>query len=374
MKGTRPRAGDRDFKNRLRKLLKYAWACFLHCGGDRVSGKRKLLQEDAILVLTFHRVLSDTEAAVTSSLPGMVVRTGTFDALLRFLHDHFEVVTLTPELPAFTCGRKKLRVLLTFDDGWSDTYSNAFPLAKREAAPFTVFVCPALVGKIAPFWPERAVREWRRSGGAGFRFATVTELIEGMKRMPVHERASLPLMQGGELPADPPEPNLRTMGWPEIEELQANGIAIGSHTNEHKLLNHCTIEERRRELEISKTNLEERCEIPCLAFAYPNGNWDPEIAEEVRAGAYRYAFTTDAGAWTSTTDCFSIPRINISEPKLIGPDGKFSPAMFEYSVLRKAAGTQRAPMKHGSNLHRKDFASRFSRLSTWFSQRGLSRQ
>ncbi len=47
-----------------------------------------------------------------------------------------------------------MRIMFTFDDGWKDNYTNALPVIRELRIPVTVFVCPGLVGRTLPFWPE----------------------------------------------------------------------------------------------------------------------------------------------------------------------------------------------------------------------------
>ena len=55
---------------------------------------------------------------------------------------------------AIAASAGKLRVMFTFDDGWKDNYTNALPVMRARGIPATVFVCPGLVGRTLPFWPE----------------------------------------------------------------------------------------------------------------------------------------------------------------------------------------------------------------------------
>ena len=50
-----------------------------------------------------------------------------------------------------------------------------------------------------------------------------------------------------------------------------------------------------------------------LAFAYPNGGWNREVAGIVRDAGYRLAFTIEPGAVDCRDDCFNLPRVNIHE-------------------------------------------------------------
>ena len=51
---------------------------------------------------------------------------------------------------------------------------------------------------------------------------------------------------------------------------------------------------------------------------------------------FRFALTTEKGAWTPDCDPLAIPRMNVCEENVVGPGGRFSPAVFEYAIVWKA--------------------------------------
>ncbi len=75
----------------------------------------------------------------------------------------------------------------------------------------------------------------------------------------------------------------------------------------------------------------------CEMFAYPNGDVSPKVRDFVKDAGYRLAFTTRPGFWNKATDPLQIPRMNVSEEKVTGLTGRFSPAMFDYSMIWKAS-------------------------------------
>ena len=98
---------------------------------------------------------------------------------------------------------------------------------------------------------------------------------------------------------------------------------------------------RQAEITESKQAIEYMLGGRCEAFAYPNGDWSPEIRWMVEAAGYRIACTTDRGAWTAASDPLAIPRANICEENLMGPWGGFSPALFGYTTYWKAWRAER---------------------------------
>src|SRR3954466_10309219 len=134
----------------MRIFFHWAWILTLWITGRLWWAKRKVRNEGAV-VLTFHRVLRDEQSRKTASLPGMVVREGTFGALIAYLNENCTVIDLRDASPQASASAKP-RVAVTFDDGWSDTATVAFPALRLHRIPATVFICPNLVGQDMPFW------------------------------------------------------------------------------------------------------------------------------------------------------------------------------------------------------------------------------
>src|SRR5689334_14879344 len=138
---------------------KVFWAGILRASGMLYLAKR-WVRRSGTLVLTFHRVLDDAELQQTSSLPGMVVRQATFDNFLEYASEACAFVDLSRD-PDWRPG-SKIKVAVTFDDGWSDNATAAYPIARKYQAPMLIFIVADRMGAELPFWPERAVSALRQ--------------------------------------------------------------------------------------------------------------------------------------------------------------------------------------------------------------------
>ena len=68
-------------------------------------------------------------------------------------------------------------------------------------------------------------------------------------------------------------------------------------------------EERLRELLDSRRDLESRLNRPCRAFAFPNGDYLAESAEEAASAGYASAFTTDGRTVAANDSRYLLPRL-----------------------------------------------------------------
>ena len=328
---------------RIRSVVRRLWIHFLKASGCLWWAKRSLRRRGATVVLALHRVLDDFNFARTGSLPGIVLREETFRNLVKYVSERHKAVSISDVVPGSAC--KKLRMVFTFDDGWSDNLKSALPIARAYRIPFIVFVCPGLTGRKAPFWQEQVIANLR-SSSRPIAPAEINRIIEDLKRSREDERELriAEVMQKYGAPAGSAElfGGDSTLSLTEIVAMHGEGVAFGSHTQTHQILTCTTPNVVRKEVRESKIAIEIALGGPCRVFAYPNGNWSPEVKQILGEEGMRLALTTETGAWTADSDPLAIPRVNVSESTVVDRNGDFSRTMFDYSTIWKAwRGTKR---------------------------------
>ena len=321
--------------------LQIGWARVLQACGCLWWAKRQLRRRGAVLVLTFHRVLNDTEFRLTCSLPGIVVRRRTFESLAAYVDGKYEPVDFTQAIEA---PAGKLRVMFTFDDGWKDNYTNALPVVRAHGIPVTAFVCPGLIGRTLPFWPELIASLLGKSS-LPVSGAEIESLIENLKTYSTERRQQfIARLYTLHTPVDGRDTYQgdRTVSWDDIRAMDAAGVKFGCHTHTHQILTAVPAQTAREEVRESKRAIESALYRHCDLFAYPNGNTSAATRRILAEEGFTAAFTTQRGAWTSGTDPMSIPRFNVCEANVTGLTGRFSPAMFQYNVFWRAWRAMRA--------------------------------
>jgi peptidoglycan/xylan/chitin deacetylase (PgdA/CDA1 family) len=282
------------------------------------------------IVLGLHRVLPETDLQ-DSFEPEIAISDAVFEQLLILLRKEFRIVGLQQLLdqPGDIDGR--LRVALTFDDGWHDTYTNAFPLLLRYQVPATVFLCPGLLqeGEVLP--EERFVRIWRSCVSRGQLPLLLADLekwgLHGsssqdghtwsklLKRFPLD--AKLLLLNHLEKAYRVALPSHRRfLNWEEARIMQRSGICFGSHTVRHSTLATEQQPTLQQELVQSRQAIERRLGQPARFLAYPNGSYDERVTAAARQAGYSHAFTIEPGAVTRKTDRFAMPRICVADSVL----------------------------------------------------------
>jgi peptidoglycan/xylan/chitin deacetylase (PgdA/CDA1 family) len=201
-------------------------------------------------ILGYHRVgpyKSDHVPTVTEDA---------FERQLAFLAKlRYRVLSLAELAASLDRGEPQPRhaTVITFDDGYEETHSVAWPLLKRFGFPATVFVTPAEVGT------------------PGF------------------------------------------MTWEQVRELSADGFTIGSHTMHHSYLPLVDAGRLPEELVQSKQVIEERIGRPAEFLSYPVGGFTSAVQTVARQAGYRAACTTNRIMTDQALDRYALRRIKVTE-------------------------------------------------------------
>jgi peptidoglycan/xylan/chitin deacetylase (PgdA/CDA1 family) len=337
---------------KFRRVLHVAAANTLHYSGTLALWiwlRRKLLRRNEVCVLGLHRVLTKAEWKQSNSLPGMVILEETYLSLLAYLRRRFEVVSLEAFLgkPRHEPTSYKPLCLITFDDGWADTYSRAFRGLRTFSFPAVVFLATGFMGTRRGFWVEQVIKAWRSSPArehlqsalrqvsqAGPAVSSNVEaLVEWLARMPANRRnVILEHMLGADDGADAGVDVDRMLTWDQAREMNDAGVEIGSHTVSHPLLTYEDAASVEWELMRSKQTLEEKLGKKIRAFAYPNGDWSERVREQAAKAGYGCAFTTQPSWHDRRENPYTISRLVLHEGNIASHEGQFSPAMFDLTL------------------------------------------
>ncbi len=110
--------------------------------------------------------------------------------------------------------------------------------------------------------------------------------------------------------------------WKELAALQQQGVEIGNHSASHPhMVNRKAGETRQSWLERLRKDLEKSQEafrrhlgrVPDL-FAYPYGEFDPDVKRLVREMGFRAAVAQQSGVVHAGSDLFALPRFPMGGP------------------------------------------------------------
>jgi len=191
-----------------------------------------------------------------------------FDSQMKFLRENgYTVVSLHEAVNRIesSSGPTTQPVVITFDDGFQDFYTNAFPILHKYEFSAAVFLPTAHVGE-------------------------VTRSFNGIE----------------------------CLTWSQVRELQSAGIEFGSHTVTHPELKNLNTDDLRYELRSSKETIEERLGRPVKSFAYPyafpetNRSFREKLRGMLEESGYENGVSTILGTADRTGDRYFMKRLPIN--------------------------------------------------------------
>jgi len=197
-------------------------------------------------VLTYHHIGDGPEWYNVSSAE--------FERQLVFLRDKGYTTVSVLELADGLTGKRPLPanpIVITFDDGYEDNYSAAFPALERQKMTGTFFV---VTGKI---------------GQPGY------------------------------------------MTWEQTRKMSEGGMEIGSHTVHHYTLNEINLKEMERELLSSRIMLENNLRHSDPVFANPFGETAPAVVELLGRTGYSAACSSVVGMNHAGDNLYMIRRLSV---------------------------------------------------------------
>ncbi len=292
-----------------------------------VTALKRYRSSHSGIVLAFHRVLRKQD--IPACYERQIAMTDTvFSEMLELLLREFRVVPLEQMIanPEGIDGRQ--RIALTFDDGWEDTYTVAYPLMRRFGVPATVFICTGLMGTDQLLPEERFVRIWRTCAAR----EQIQMLLKDLQRWGVGTSGPLEMHPWARrlkrLPLDakhmllshleeayrvPRDHQRRFLNWQEALIMSQNGISFGSHSVRHSTLRSEQPSTLVNELVESRRTIAAKLGREATTLAYPNGSYDERVIEAAGEAGYTHGFTIECGYYTRKTHPLAIPRICMAD-------------------------------------------------------------
>ncbi len=305
----------------LRRMEARAWCRKRLYQAGGLGLWRRWAVADKLTVLLFHRVIPDEMARIGTFDPDHTLTLSLFRASVSLLSRQYSVIALR-ELLAWIDGGSELParpLLITFDDGWSDTAQHAAPVLSSLGVPAVAFVASDVIADVKPVWWQDAVRREGAPTGTSFH-----ERLVALARDPVAQDA---------LAAQPTgEPGGRQMMGPEdLGNLPSMGIAIGAHSAGHLPLTLLADDEVSADLARVRCALSDWLDpaaaaiaLRCLAF--PHGRYDPRVAAIARSAGFDLLFTSDPCLnRLDRQPPYLFGRIALNTAAIAGPDGRLAP-------------------------------------------------
>lgn len=296
--------------------------------------KRQAVQR--LPILMYHGVIEDDcEWSQWTQL-----RMSQFVRQMDVLAANYNVISLTEAIRGLVNGEDlpPRAAVITFDDGFQNVHSRAFPVLRKRELPATVFMATGLIDEGCLLWadelfclfhgtPQKSL-DLHDAGLGRSSWTTDTEreqvyldLLGELKRLPASGKDEvLGLVRdqlGPVAGTSAAAVEFRGMSWNNAREMQSSGlIEFGGHTVTHQILSQ--LDESAQAREISDSCERVRDELGSLspAFCYPNGQpsdfteWTKSC---VRNCGLDGALSTIDGLASSLQEPFELRRIPVGD-------------------------------------------------------------
>jgi len=200
---------------------------------DPFEGSNVINDNRGVPVLCYHSISSDSLKKNSISMPKEKFR-----EQLKTIKDSGYITLTMAQLNDYLFKNKPIpekSVVITFDDGYSDNYTNAFPILKEFNMKATIFVISSYLTRDSYLTSE------------------------------------------------------------EIKEMSDYGIDIESHTVSHVKLSTLSYKDQLKELKNSKETIENITDKPVISIAYPEGKFNKDTKKATLEAGYSMGFTIDRG-------------------------------------------------------------------------------
>ena len=150
---------------------------------------------------------------------------------------------------------KDRSVVITIDDAYSSVYKYAWPIFKKYNLPFTLFISTDVIDNKTPGY----------------------------------------------------------MSWEEIRTLRDHGVTIGSQTKSHPHMFKLNREKIIEELSFSNKRFIDEIGSAPKIFAYPYGEYNLEVLEQVKLHGFVAAFGQHSGVAHKSLGLYELPRFAMNE-------------------------------------------------------------
>lgn len=228
----------------------------------------------SVMVLNYHKIVNEHKS--------LSVPPADFEKHLKWLQE-YGYTSITPEqLYAFVVDGAELPekpVLITFDDGYRDNYTNAYPLLKKYGFKATIFVVTSFMGTYKNY-----------------------------------------------------------LTWDMAKEMSENGISIESHTYSHKSMTETSDEDITKELTKSREAIKNKLGIDADFVAYPTGTYNLHIADLVKNAGYKGAFTIKYDNVSRASNVYALERVPIFHTENTNKDFleriQYLPLIYKYGWVK----------------------------------------
>ncbi len=302
MKGKKELLADILFNSRLVNLFK------------------RLPMRNKLIVLNYHRIRPHDPGFTTEFDDGVYnLDADEFERQVKWLKYNTLVLSESDLMDCCQHGEfshpqtSRPCVVITFDDGYRDNYTLAYPILRAYETPAILFVATHMIDSRQLSWWDviaylikRCDKPFIMFNGRQFSLGpqkneAISHFQQLMKQEPYEKTKYLASELSEICEVALPAPDIQDreiLTWDQIQDMAAHNIAIGSHTHTHRVLTTISPSAQKEEMILSKLIIEKHIHRPVFSISYPVGESryiTAETAQFAASSGYLLGFTTNTG-------------------------------------------------------------------------------
>lgn len=285
-----------------------------------------------VYILYYHKIIDSKENRFDYF--GLDIPVKSFRKQMQYLSQRCNPISLNYFISCATRGLKlpPKSIIVTLDDGYKDSYTNAYPILQQYKIPATIFLTTDPIDCRDTFWWEKLGEAINRTSEKvleinidrlrKFDLSRTVKKIEAVRMVfsllnQVREIRKKPTLHHlfEKLKIDENELKMNsTLSWEEIREMGRKGIEFGAHTLTHPILTKTSPEQAEKEIIKSKLKIEEKIGKAVNSFSYPQGDpstYNESLKKFLKNSGFSCACTTIQGVNNIGSDLYELKRIYI---------------------------------------------------------------
>jgi peptidoglycan/xylan/chitin deacetylase (PgdA/CDA1 family) len=296
---------------------------------SNVGERRKLrrVMSSKYLILTYHTIGNKGAPWYCH------ISAAAFRKQMEYVVKHFRVVSLEQMLQELESDVDYSQaIVVTFDDGYVGTYTEAFPILLEYKIPATVYLTAGAIDTGELLWYDRifqcfqiapidltlrlAITRQFKLDSHNSRIAAAEEAVTYLRSLPNDDRQAwcaeferiVPLqksMLGGAM-----------LSWPQVRRMHEAGIQFGAHTMTHPAISRLDLDTMREEIGDSRALIEANLGAAVEHFAFPFGkprDCGTDATKLLKTMGFRTAATAITGLNQRGADFLRLRRLMVGD-------------------------------------------------------------
>ncbi|MDW7775646.1 MAG: polysaccharide deacetylase family protein [Methanosarcinales archaeon] len=288
-----------------------------------------------VIILMYHRIFDNKNSNIDIDTDYLITPEE-FEKQIKYISEKYNVISFDELIEHYQNKSKlpKNSIIITFDDGYKDCYTIAYPILQKYNVSAMFFIATDYINSDDIYWWDKVAYALNNTNITSFSVPEfgaynlenpvkrleakrdickkLRQINEEDKNKIIHEIEQILKIKFDDVNQD------LFLNWDEINDMSQNGMEFGAHTCSHAILTRVPNEHAKYEIRNSKSVIEANINKKINVFSYPSGtinDFNDNIKEYVEYSGFRVAVSTVYGInkLNDETDLYSLKRLDIIE-------------------------------------------------------------